>query len=79
MVWTALTYARPSKAKLNGSYGLVAATLTSGTFLVVQTQGPLLKACLTGLVYLGIVFGGIIAARYRLNIVKEYSTNERSN
>lgn len=59
-------YMRPSKRRINASYGLVAATLISGTYLVVSTGSPILSSCVTGLVYLGFALFGIIAARYKL-------------
>jgi len=45
----------PSRRKLQVSYGLVAATLTSGTYLVWSLHSPLLQACVTGLMYLAAV------------------------
>jgi hypothetical protein len=71
MVVTGLAYVRPSHQKLRTSYGLVAATLVSGTYLVISTHGPLLESCITGLVYLGIVFGGIIATQRKLAAQKQ--------
>lgn len=56
----------PSKAKLRTSYTLVAATLASGTYLVLSTHTPLTQACLTGLIYLAIVSTGIALARRKL-------------
>lgn len=44
-------YFSPTIAKLYASYGLVALTLLSGTYLVISTGSPILKSCLTGLVY----------------------------
>lgn len=66
MAWTGYTYTTPTSHKLYASYGLVFGTLASGTWLIVSTGSPLLKSCLTGLVYLGAVFAGIIAAQRKL-------------
>ena len=66
MAYTGYVYLSPSKAKLNASYGLVAATIGSGTYLVWTTHAPMLEACVTGLVYLGIVLVGIAAAHHKL-------------
>jgi hypothetical protein len=66
MVASGLAYFKPSHKKLHTSYSLVAATLVSGTYLVISSHSPLLESCLTGLLYLGIVFSGIIAAHYKL-------------
>lgn len=62
------TYAffSPSQAKLNASYGLVAATLLSGTYLVVATHAALVASCTTGLIYTGAVSILLAAAHYKL-------------
>ena len=65
----------PSKTKLTISYGLVAGTLASGTYLVMSTGSALLQACVTGLVYLGVVFAILILAKHRL-LAAERSRNE---
>lgn len=65
----------PTKIKLNISCGLVAGTLISGTYLVVSTGSALLQACMTGLVYLGVVFAILIFAKHRL-LALERSSNE---
>jgi len=62
IAYTTYLYARPSKHKFYAAYGLIAATLASGTYLVVSTHSPLLSSCVTGLVYLGIVLTGVFAA-----------------
>jgi hypothetical protein len=66
MALTTYLYFKPSKRKFHAAYGLVAATLASGTYLVVSTHSPLLSSCMTGLIYLGAVSGGMIAARRRV-------------
>lgn len=62
IVYTTYLYVRPSRRKFYVSYGLVAATLTSGAYLVMSTHAPLVSSCLTGLVYLGMVTAGLLAA-----------------
>ncbi|HVV26010.1 MAG TPA: hypothetical protein VHC21_03185 [Candidatus Saccharimonadales bacterium] len=52
----------PSRRKFYTAYGLIAATLASGTYLVISTHSPLLSSCVTGLVYLGIVLSGVLVA-----------------
>lgn len=66
IVYTAYVWLMPSKAKLRVSYSMVAATLASGTVLVVSSGSPILKSCVSGLVYLAVMFAGILAANYRL-------------
>lgn len=57
----------PSRSKLRVSYGLITATLASGTYLVWSTHAPLLQACTTGLIYLGVVSIGVATAHYKLS------------
>jgi hypothetical protein len=66
IVASGLAYARPSKQRLNTSYGLVAATLATGTYLVVAQPAHLASACISGLAYLGVVGSAIVAARLKL-------------
>lgn len=63
---TTYLYFRPSSGALRGSYLLLAGTLASGTYLVVGTGNHLLQACMSGLLYTGIVSLGIVAARRKL-------------
>ena len=62
------TYAffSPSRAKVRASFALLAATIASGTYLVVSTHSPMLQACMTGLLYTGVVSLGIVGANRKL-------------
>jgi hypothetical protein len=62
------TYAffSPGQTKLRISYSLVAATLASGTYLVVSTHAALLQSCVTGLLYTGSVSIALASARRKL-------------
>ncbi|HVX48205.1 MAG TPA: hypothetical protein VHA05_02495 [Candidatus Saccharimonadales bacterium] len=62
LAWTTYLNFAPTKRKFHVAYGLITATLASGTYLVVSTHSPLLSSCLTGLVYLAIVLSGVLAA-----------------
>ncbi len=66
MAWTTHLYFAPTKRKFYAAYGLIGATLASGTYLVVSTHSPLLSSCVTGLVYLSAVSAGIFAASRKL-------------
>lgn len=66
IIYAGFVFFYPSKARLYGAYGLVALTLISGTFLVVTMNTPLLRACSTGLLYLGVVTSGLLAANRKL-------------
>jgi hypothetical protein len=61
-----LTLVRPSRAKLHVSYGLVAATLASGTLLVMQMHSPLVSSCFSGLFYLAAAGSLLAMANRRL-------------
>ena len=65
IAFTTYLYFRPSKGRFYASYGLIGATLASGTYLVISTHAPLLSACMTGLLYLGVVLAGIAAAHQK--------------
>ena len=63
--FTTLLFIVPSKTKFNVNYALIALTLASGTYLVVSTNAPMLKSCMSGLLYISVVTLGTIAARYK--------------
>ncbi len=50
-----LNLARPSWRALRFTYGLVAATLASGTYLTILHPAHLANVCLSGLAYLAII------------------------
>ncbi len=56
----------PSKTKINITYGLVALTLASGTVLVISSHASILHSCEIGLLYVGMVTSGALAARRKL-------------
>lgn len=62
VAWTTHLYFAPTRRKFYAAYGLIAATLASGTYLVISTHSPLLSSCVTGLIYLGVVLSGVFAA-----------------
>jgi thiamine transporter ThiT len=64
--FTTYVFVSPSEAKLKASYGLIAGTFITGTYLVVSKQARLLQTCMTGLVYLGAMTVAIAAVHYRL-------------
>lgn len=64
---SAITYLSPAKIKFQASYVLVALTIISGTYLVVSTHANMVSACITGLVYLAVVFGALVLARNKLS------------
>jgi prepilin signal peptidase PulO-like enzyme (type II secretory pathway) len=66
IAYTTYLYFSPSRRKFYTSYGLIAATLISGAYLVISTHSPLLSSCATGLVYLSLVAFGLFTASSKL-------------
>ena len=66
LAYTSYVIFRPSAALLRGSYALIAATLATGTYLVIQSPSHLLQACTSGLIYVCAVTALTVAARHRL-------------
>ena len=56
----------PSHSRINLSYALIAATLASGTYLVISLHTAMLRACATGLVYLAVALSGVIIGQRKL-------------
>jgi hypothetical protein len=66
VIFTAFLYFSPTKSKFRVSYALVGLTVASGTWLIVANPAHMVQSCITGLVYLGVVFFGIALARNKL-------------
>ena len=66
LVASTLSVVKPTQVKINTSFGLVAATILSGSLLVITTHSPILSSCISGLVYTGVTLSLIISARHRL-------------
>lgn len=59
-----LAAVRPSAKRVVASYGLIGATVGSGTILIVMNSADVLKSCLVGLAYLVVVtFLSVVAHR----------------
>jgi hypothetical protein len=71
IIFTTFMFVAPSRNKLYASYGLVGLTLATGTDLVISTHSRLVSACISGLLYLGLVSIGIVATHYRLATAKQ--------
>lgn len=63
VIFASYVMMRPSQAKFYVSYGLVAATLVTGTILTVQNASHLLQACASGIMYVSIVTALTVAAQ----------------
>ena len=71
VIYVAYTYFAPSRNKLRASYALTALTIASGTWLVISNPAHMAQSCLTGTVYLGIMFYGIYMASHKLAVVRQ--------
>ena len=66
IIVTGSAVARPSRVRLRFSYLMVVLTIISGTFLVGATHSPMLSACISGLVFIGVSLIAIVIAQRRL-------------
>lgn len=66
LIWTSYVVLFPTAAKISASYGFVAATLLTGTALVISSGQHILQSCVTGLIYTAVVTTGIAVAQRRL-------------
>lgn len=66
VVFSTATFIKASTKKLAVSYGLIVATVASGTYLLMTTPGNILKSCLMGLAYVTFVSIITIAAHVRV-------------
>jgi hypothetical protein len=63
---TTYTYFAPTHRRLHFSYGLIALTIVSGTYLVFIHPAHLASACASGTLYLCGVTVGLLLARRKL-------------
>jgi hypothetical protein len=68
LVCAAAAWVRPSVTTLRATYGLIAVTVLSGTYLIVTSPAHMAQTCLTGLGYLGLVLTAVFFARRRLEL-----------
>ena len=66
IVIAAYSYLRPSRKSLSMNYGLIAATIGTGFYLVVNEPAHMIEACLMGVAYLAIVSATTVMARVKL-------------
>lgn len=55
LIFASVLLAHPSQTKLNINYGFIAATIATGTYLIVTMHVNMLSTCATGLTYLAVV------------------------
>lgn len=59
-------YFSPSRPKLGASYTLMGLTIATGTYLIVTSHVAMLRTCMMGLMYAGVVSALIAAAHRKL-------------
>ncbi len=68
LVITAYAFVSPSQATLRASYALVALTIATGTYVAVANPMHIAQACVSGLVYTGVVMATLVATRRKLSL-----------
>jgi hypothetical protein len=66
LVIAAVSFFSPSFIRLRVLSGTTALTFISGTILVIETHSSLAKACLSGLLYLGVVLTCLVFSYKKL-------------
>lgn len=67
MLVGAVLYTHPVRALFRAQYLLVAATIGSGSYLVISSGTHLLESCVMGLAYLAVVTYGLVLARRKVS------------
>lgn len=63
-----LALLKPSSAKINASYGLLASTIISGVLLIVIAHASILHTCISGLTFTALMYAGIAAASRKMAV-----------
>ncbi|MGH7218682.1 MAG: hypothetical protein ACREGE_04545 [Candidatus Microsaccharimonas sp.] len=66
VLFSSLTFFKPSMNKLAIGYGLIIGTIASGTVLIVTASASVLHACVAGLVYTTAITLVTIATHVRI-------------
>ncbi len=70
ILYTTYVVISPTLTKIRASYGLIALTLISGTYLIISSHAALLQACMSGLLYTSTVTIGLAYARNKVASTK---------
>lgn len=65
---TAYAFVTPTQNTLRLSYAFVALTIATGTYIAVANPTHMVQACVSGLIYTGVVLTGIVAVRRKLAV-----------
>ncbi len=68
---SSITFFKPALKRLYASYGLIVATVASGTLLLIATPSNILHTCLSGLFYLTVISIVTIATHVRIRKLVE--------
>ncbi len=71
VLFSSITFFKPSMKRLAVGYGLIIGTIASGTVLIVTSSASILHACISGLVYTTAVTLVTIATHIRIRRVAE--------
>lgn len=66
LIVTASAFISPSQSLLRISYALVVLTIASGTYIAISSPAHMVQACVSGLIYTGVVFVAIGAIHRKL-------------
>lgn len=66
VAWASVTFFQPTHKKFIASYGLILATIASGTTLIIVDSSAMLHACVSGLIYVTVISIVTIAAQMKL-------------
>jgi hypothetical protein len=77
LIYTAYVYFSPSRAKLRGAYVFVALVVTTGTWLIIANPAHMVQSCITGLLYLGVIFYGIHLTSNKLAVQRQEQESDK--
>ena len=63
---SSLSFLFPSAQRIRSSYGLVLATIASGTAIIIREHLSIVSVCLSGLLYVGFTVSWLTAAQRKL-------------
>lgn len=77
LAYTTYLLFQPSNRKLLVSYGLIAGTIASGTYLTITAPSHILEACVMGLLYTAITLFGTVRVRRTLVVQRARDNQQR--
>ena len=68
IVQATLLLISPTNSKFRFMYILLAMAIASGTYLTWISRTHILSACVSGLLYIGVIAAAVLAARHKLSL-----------